>query len=92
MKYSLGEKIDNFFVETLEGACAAAFAQKDEKLLYVQRAIQKLDMGKIFLQIAWEIKSLDTAKYATLSEKLDSAGKQLGGWYGQLIKQNSPAK
>ena len=92
MKYSLGEKIDSMLVETLESACAAAFAQKQEKGAYIQRAIRKLDMAKIFLQIAWEMKSLDTAKYAAVSEKLDAIGRMLGGWHGQVIKQNSPTR
>ena len=40
----------------------------------------------------WEIKALETKKYIALSEPLVTAGKQLGGWHGQLIKQNSPTK
>jgi len=42
--------------------------------------------------ILWETKSLDVKKYAALSEKVDEVGKMLGGWQGQLRKQNSPAK
>jgi hypothetical protein len=42
--------------------------------------------------ILWETKSLDTKKYAALSIKVDEAGKMLGGWSGQLAKQNSPPK
>ncbi|MEK7125051.1 MAG: four helix bundle protein [Patescibacteria group bacterium] len=46
-------------------------------------------MTKVFLQIAWEIKAINTSKYAKLSEKLNEAGRMLGGWYGQLMKRNS---
>jgi hypothetical protein len=42
--------------------------------------------------ILWETKSLDDKKYITLSVILDEVGKMLGGWNGQLIKQNSPKK
>jgi hypothetical protein len=38
----------------------------------------------------WEIKAIDTKKFIALSEPLTEAGKQLGGWHGQLAKQNSP--
>lgn len=41
--------------------------------------------------VLWETKSLDTKKYAALSERMDEVGKMLGGWQGQLTK-NSPAK
>ena len=40
--------------------------------------------------ILWESKSLDTTKYAALSMEIDIVGKMLGGWNGQLQKQNSP--
>lgn len=42
--------------------------------------------------ILWETKSLDDKKYIALSEQLHETGKMLGGWNGQLTKQNSPAK
>ena len=40
----------------------------------------------------WETKSLDDKKYIALSLKIDEVGKMLGGWHGQLVKQNSPIK
>jgi len=44
----------------------------------------KLDLLKFFLQIAWEIKSLDNKKYILLSERLNEIGKMLGGWIKAL--------
>ena len=40
--------------------------------------------------VLWEIKSIDDKKYIALSIKVDDIGKMLGGWSGQLTKQNSP--
>jgi hypothetical protein len=37
-----------------------------------------------FLQLSWEIKSLDSKKYIFLSEKLNEIGKMLGGWIKSL--------
>jgi len=51
-----------------------------------------MDALKVFLLILWEAKSFDDKKYIALSLKLDEAGKMLGGWNGQLTKQNSLAK
>ena len=42
--------------------------------------------------ILWESKSLDNKKYIAISLKLDEIGRNLGGWSGQLAKQNSPVK
>jgi hypothetical protein len=91
-KYSLGEKIDKFFVEIIEAIVTAIFLNPAEKLPYLRLAIRKLDTLKIFLMLLWETKSLDNKKYIALSLKLDEIGKMLGGWQGQIIKQNSLKK
>jgi len=51
-----------------------------------------VDTIKVLLEVLWETKSLDTKKYIALSEPLNEIGKMLGGWSGQLIKQNSPSQ
>jgi hypothetical protein len=91
-RYSLGEKIDKFFVEAIEAIITASFLNQTEKLPYVRLAIRKIDTLKIFLMILWETKSLDNKKYIALSVKLDEIGKMLGGWCGQILKQNSLKK
>lgn len=84
--------MDILFVEIMEATSAAAFLQRNEKLPYVREATRKLDTLKLLLMVLWESKSLDTKKYAALSEKVEDAGKMLGGWQGQLVKQNSPIR
>ncbi len=80
------------FIETIEATATAVFLRREEKLPYVRHAMRKVDALKILLMILWESKSLDTKKYAVLSLKISEVGKMLGGWNGQLVKQNSPAK
>lgn len=90
-RYSLGEHVDTLFVEIIEAIACASFLARNEKQPYVRLAIRKLDTLKVLLMVLWETKSLDTKKYAVLSAPLDEVGKMLGGWNGQLSKQNSPA-
>ena len=73
----------------MEAISAAAFLPRAEKLPYVRVGVRKTDALKVLLMILWETKSLNTKKYAVLSEKIDEVGKMLGGWQGQLVKQNS---
>src|SRR5579872_3612490 len=89
-RYSFGVRIDSLFVEIIEAIAAASFLSPQEKHPYVRLAIKKLDAMKILLMILWETKSLDDKKYIALSVKLDEIGRNLGGWSGQLLKQNSP--
>jgi hypothetical protein len=91
-RHSLGIKVDKLFVESIEMITQASFLNKDEKQPYVRVGIRKIDTLKIFLMILWETRSLDDKKYIALSLKIEEIGKMLGGWNGQLIKQNSPNK
>ena len=91
-RHTLGEKIDRIFVDVIEAIVVAAFSSREDKLPWVRLAIRKMDLLRIFLLILWETKSIDNKKYIALSMELDKIGKMLGGWNGQLVKQNSPAK
>ena len=79
-------------MEVIEAISAASFLSREEKHPYVRLAIKKLDTLRVLLMILWETKSIVDKKYITLSFILDEAGKMLGGWNGQLTKQNSPKK
>lgn len=91
-KHTLGQKIDTLFVEVIEAISIATFLSREEKQPWVRLAIRKVDTSKILLLVLWESKSIDNKKYITLSEKIDEIGRMLGGWNGQLTKQNSPDK
>ena len=89
-RYSLGTKIDNLFIDLIESLAVATFLSKEEKLPYLRISIRKLDTLNILILILFETKSIDTKKYISISEQTNEIGKMLGGWYGQLTKQNSP--
>ncbi len=91
-RYSLGKKVDEILTEIIEAISAASFLLRTEKIPYVRLAIRKNDTLKIFLLLLWETKSLDNKKYISLSEKINEIGKMLGGWNGQIVKQNSLIK
>lgn len=74
----------------MEAISLSGFLPKGEKQPYVRLSIRKVDTLKILLMILWETKSIDNKKYIALSVPLDEVGRMLGGWNGQLTKQNSP--
>lgn len=76
-------------MEVIESIAAAIFLTALEKHKYVKLAIRKVDTIKILLMILWENNSLENKKYSALSLKIEEIGKMLGGWNGQLQKQNS---
>jgi len=74
----------------MEAVSAAAFLSREEKMPYVRLAARKIDTLKLLLMVLWETKSLDTKKYAALSERMDEIGRMLGGWQGQILKNSTP--
>lgn len=70
----------------------AIFLKKNEKQPYVRVGVRKIDTIKILLMVLWESKTLNDKKYMNISLKIEEIGKMLGGWNGQLTKQNSPDK
>lgn len=79
-RFSLGTKIENYFLELLESIFTSLYLPQDQKIRRLAIAISKLDGVKFFLQLAWENKCMSNDQYALLSEYLQEVGKMLGGW------------
>ena len=91
-KYSLGENVSKLFVEAIEMTVYASFLPPNEKVPYIKVAVRKTDTIKVFLQLIWELKIWDDKMYLAISEKMNKAGQQLGGWHNKMVKENSPTK
>ena len=85
-RYTLGSKIDQYFLEVIESLFTASCLNKEQKLPYLKKSGIKLDLLKFLLQISWELKVLDNKKYIILSEKLNEIGRMLGGWIKGIEK------
>ncbi len=79
-RYTLGVKIDNLFIELLEITFTAKYAQRENKLAFLDELIRRLDNLKFFVTLLWEAKGLDATKYGQLAQKLATAGKMSGKW------------
>lgn len=83
-KYTLGEKLEKTTIDLLELLIAASYNQKNQKLIYLDRANVKLDLLKILVRLAQDIKTIPTKKYLHLEELLQEIGRMLGGWIRSL--------
>ncbi|OGN03854.1 MAG: hypothetical protein A2655_01180 [Candidatus Yanofskybacteria bacterium RIFCSPHIGHO2_01_FULL_43_42] len=89
-RHTLGQQVDTLWIEIIKTLATATFIPRQDKLPYVRLAIQKVDTLKVLLMILWEAGSLQNEHYVSLSIPIEEIGKNLGGWSGQLEKQNSP--
>lgn len=85
----MGDKIDGRFIQVLELLSMASYQSQTEKIPTLDRTLAGIDTLKFLLRISWEIKMLDEKKYATLSEGLQEAGRQIGGWRKGLKTKTS---
>lgn len=79
-KYTLGQKIDNLILDTIELISLAANSQKEEKYNTLQKASLKIDLLKTLIRLSKEVKALDNKKYIQLQQELQEIGRMIGGW------------
>ena len=92
-RYTTGARIENHFIDLLELIYQAYYAPLENKSYLIVKSINKNDLIKYLLQIAWENKLLKENPYLELSEKLQEIGRILGGWKkGIDIKTKTPTK
>jgi len=90
-RFTLGSKIDEIFLHSIEYSFLASYSITKEKIILVDRCIARVDLLKLLLQLAWENKALDTKKYVHLSISIGEVGRMLGGWRKQL-QNKTPAE
>ena len=83
-RYSIGEKVGNKTLDLIEDLIYSSRTDRKNKLVRLEEAATKLDVLKLLLRLAQDVKSIPTKKYLTLSEKLQEIGKMLGGWIRSL--------
>jgi hypothetical protein len=88
-RYTLGNKIDEVFLNAIEFCFLASYANKDTKIIHLERCISRVDLLKLLLQLSFEVKALDTKKYTQLGTELQEVGRMLGGWRKGLEAKNS---
>jgi len=79
-RFTLGSKIDSIFLNAIEYCFLASYSPLSEKLPLIDRGIARIDLLKLLIQLAWDIRAIDTKKYAQISEQLIEIGRMLGGW------------
>jgi len=86
-RFTLGSKIDDVFLASIEYCFLASYSSIAEKQIWIDRGIARVDLLKLLIQLAWDIKAIDDKRYVHLSERLAEIGRMLGGWRRQIINK-----
>ena len=85
-KFSLGHKCELTISEVIENILQASQQIKGDKLPYLDKASVKLNIFRIYIRLAKEVRALDSKKYVAIQEMTDEIGRMLGGWRRSVIK------
>lgn len=86
-RFTIGSKIDEIFLNSIEYCFLASYANIQERPLLLDRGIARIDLLKLLLQLAWDIKALNSQQYTHISQSIYEVGRMLGGWKKSLIEK-----
>ncbi len=79
-RYALWQRCENLVLEILEGILLASQLRKSQKLEPLEHVSVKLNVLRVFLRLAKDLKIMDIKKYGLIEEMVDEIGRMLGGW------------
>ena len=83
-RYCIGQKCENLILDILELVIASIQSLKNEKIKLLNEVSIKLNVLRIIIRLAKDVKALDFKKYLSLQEKINEIGRMLGGWIKSL--------
>ncbi len=79
-RYSLGEKIENSILESIEILILASQASKYEKEKLLLKANAKNELLKILFRISLNCGIIESRQYLDIEDKLQETGRMTQGW------------
>ena len=79
-RYTLGEKIENTILESIELTVIANSSSKFEKERYLLKTNAKIELLKILYRIALNCKIIEARIYLEIQKDLQDIGRQTQGW------------
>jgi four helix bundle protein len=80
-KYTLGEELKKYSLETIIDIYQANKSKKRERLEFINNARQKIEIIRLCLRLAKDLKIIGIKSFAYLNIKIEELSKQLTSWY-----------
>lgn len=79
-RYTLGEKLENSLLESMEIFTLANQSSRYEKEKVLLRANTKVELLKILFRLSLNCQIIDTKQYLEIESKLQEIGRMTQGW------------
>ena len=83
-RYTLWQKCENTAITVLEGLIHTGYLPQDRRATQLNRTSVHVDMLRVYLRLALDIKIINQKKFVVLQEQIDEIGRMLGGWIKSL--------
>lgn len=80
VRMSFALKIDRLVLNILEDIVRASYSREQEKSDYLQKINLDLNVLRVLLRLALNRKYIASHAHEYASQKIDEAGKMIGGW------------
>lgn len=86
IKYSLGQKCDECFLEIVENTILTSQTREAEKLEYLKKASAKFNLLKILIFLLKDFGIISGENYQLFKQNFEEIGRMFGGWI-KSVKQ-----
>ncbi len=80
-KFTLGDRITNLVLDTLDLLIQAVYTRR--KLELLQQANLNLERLRYLIRLCYDLQLLTLKRYEYVSREINEIGKQIGGWIRQ---------
>lgn len=79
-RFTVWQRCTNLSLELLETILIVGHLAPDGRKQQLIRASAKLDILRLLIRLAFDVKAIDQRRYLALQLEVDKIGKMLGGW------------
>ena len=83
-RYALWQRCENCMLDFLESILLASQTARSDKLPLLEQGSAKLNLLRVFIRLAKDVKAIQMKHYVALEERVDEIGRMLGGWIKSL--------
>ena len=79
-RYTIWQRGENLILDILEGIILAGQTPKSEKLEILERISLKINVLRVIIRLAKDVKTINNQQYLLLENIVDEIGRMIGGW------------
>ncbi len=83
-RHTLWKKCEERSLDILSGLLKTSHLTREKRPIQLQQVSNNLDILRVFIRLAHDVKAIDQKKYIVLQSFMDEIGRMLGGWIRKL--------